>query len=117
MSTVGDLVRRSAVGAEKWEPCVTSDGRVIGEAEWLRRRTDDGWSHTAMFWRCDPMSFDYTFPGDESFVVISGSVKIELTATGEVVELRGGDVASFPKATRSVWTVVEPIVKFTVVSG
>jgi uncharacterized cupin superfamily protein len=70
-----------------------------------------------MLWRCDPMSFDYTFPGDESFIVISGSVKIGLTDTNEVVELRGGDVASFPKGTRSVWTVVEPIVKFTVVSG
>ena len=117
MSTVDDLVRRSAVGAGKWEPCVTSDGRVIGEAEWLRRRTDEGWSHTAMLWRCEPMTFDYTFPGDESFVVVSGSVKIEVTDTGDVVELRSGEVASFPKGTRSVWTVIEPIVKFTVVSG
>ena len=117
MSTVDDLVRRSAVGAEQWEPCDTSDGRLIGEAQWLRRRAHGGWSHTAMLWRCDAMSFDYTFPGDESFVVISGSVKIELIDTGVVVELRGGEVASFPKGTRSVWTIVEPIVKFTVVSG
>jgi hypothetical protein len=75
VSTV-DLVRRSALGAERWEPCLTSDGRVIGEAEWLRRRSDDEWSHTAMLWRCDPMSFDYTFPGDESFLVVSGFVRI-----------------------------------------
>jgi uncharacterized cupin superfamily protein len=116
MATV-DLVRRSTVGAEAWQPCVTSDGRVIGEAEWLRRRTDEGWSHTAMLWRCHPMSFEYTFPGDESFLVISGSVRIELTDTGAIVELSSGDVASFPKGTRSVWTVVESIEKFTVVSG
>ena len=41
------------------------------------------------------MSFEYTFPGDESFMVISGAVRIEL---------EDGDA-------------VEPLEKFTVVSG
>ena len=117
MGSTIERVRRSAIGAERWETCITSDGRAIGEAEWLRRRTEEGWSHTAMLWRCDPMSFDYDFPGDESFLVISGSVSITLTDSGETVELRQGDVASLPKGTRSVWTVVEPPEKFTVVSG
>ena len=116
MSTV-ERVRRTAVGAAAWEPCVTSDGRTIGEAEWLRRRADGGWSHTAMLWRCDPMTFDYVFPGDESFLVVSGAVRIELEDGDETVELRAGEVASFPKGTRSVWTIEEPLVKFTVVSG
>jgi uncharacterized protein len=110
-------IRRTAVGAEAWVPCVTSDGRTIGDAEWLRRRTDDGWSHTAMLWRCDPMSFDYEFSGDESFIIISGSVRIKLEPGAETIELKKGDVASFPKGTRSVWTIVEPLEKFTVVSG
>ena len=110
-------VRRTKVSAAAWEPCVTSDGRTIGDAEWLRRRSDPGWSHTAMLWRCEPMTFDYTFPGDESFVLVSGSVRIELKDSGETVHLEAGDVASFPKGTRSIWTVVKPLVKFTVVSG
>ena len=38
-------VRRTNVNAAAWEPCVTSDGRTIGDAEWLRRRTEPGWSH------------------------------------------------------------------------
>ena len=54
---------------------------------------------------------------DESFVIISGAVTIELTDSGETVELQRGDVASFPNGTPSVWTVVEPLEKFTVVSG
>jgi uncharacterized protein len=116
METI-ERVRRTAVSTDDWEPCVTSDGRTIGEAVWLRRRVDGGWSHTAMLWRCDPMSFDYDFPGDESFIVLSGSVRIDLTDGDEVVELRTGDVASFRKGTRSVWTVVEPLTKYTVVSG
>jgi uncharacterized protein len=70
-----------------------------------------------MLWRCEPMSFDYEFPGDESFLIISGAVRITLTESGEKVELRQGDVASFPKGTQSLWTVLEPLEKFTVVSG
>ncbi len=116
MSTI-ERVRRTTIGSEAWEPCITSDGRTIGEAEWLRRRTDDGWSHTAMLWRCDPMTFDYDFPGDESFLIVSGAVRIELTDDGETIDLHQGDVASFPKGTRSVWTIAEPLEKFTVVSG
>jgi len=115
--TIAEQVRRSRIGAERWQPCITSDGRTIGEAEWLRRRTEPGASHTAMLWRCEPMTFEYNFPGDESFVVISGAVRIELTDAGTSVELRTGDVASFPKGTKSIWTVLEPIEKFTVVSG
>jgi len=63
------------------------------------------------------MTFDYTFPGDESFLLVSGAVRIELKDGGDAVNLEAGDVASFPKGTRSVWTVVKALVKFTVVSG
>src|SRR6476646_1359754 len=110
-------VRRTNVRTAAWEPCVTSDGRTIGDAEWLRRRNEGAWSHTAMLWRCQPMSFDYNFAGDESFIVITGQVRIALKEGGQVIELRAGDVASFRKGTRSVWTIVEPLEKFTVVSG
>ena len=112
-----EQIRRTSIESAAWEPCITSDGRTIGEAEWLRRRADGGWSQTAMLWRCPPMSFEYNFPGDESFLVVTGLVRITLGDGGEAIELRAGDVASFPKGTRSTWTVVEPIVKFTVVSG
>jgi uncharacterized protein len=114
---VSEQVRRTAIGAEKWQPCITSDGRAIGEAEWLRRRTEPGASHTSMLWRCNPMTFEYTFPGDESFIVLAGAVRIEFTDEETMLELHAGDVASVPKGTRSIWTVLEPIEKFTVVSG
>jgi uncharacterized cupin superfamily protein len=112
-----ERVRRTAVGSETWEPCVTSDGRTLGEAEWLRRRSEGAFSHTAMLWRCDPMSFEYSFAGDESFLIISGRVRIELKDSGGTLDLRAGDVASFHKGTRSVWTIVERLEKFTVITG
>jgi uncharacterized cupin superfamily protein len=112
-----EQMRRADVGAEGWEPCVTSDGRTLGTAKWLRRRGGDSWSHTAMLWRCEPMTFDYDFPGDESFVVIEGRVRIALKDGSGVIEFGAGDVGSFPKGAKSVWTVVETIVKFTVVSA
>ena len=111
------VVRRTTISAAAWEPCITSDGRALGEAEWLRRRTEPGWSHTAMLWRCEPMTFDYTFPGDETFLIISGEVRIDVKDEGETIDLRAGDVASFPKGVRSVWTILQPLEKFTVVSG
>ena len=112
-----EQVRRARVDSESWVPCVTSDGRTIGDAQWMKRRVDDQWSHTAMLWRCKPMTFDYVFPGDESFIVFSGRVRIDLENGSEPIELRQGDAASFPKGVRSVWTVLETIEKFTVVSG
>ena len=41
---------------------------------------------------------------------------IELVETEEQVQLRTGDIASFPQGTRSIWTFPEPFEKFTVVS-
>ena len=39
------------------------------------------------------MTFDYVFPGDESFIVFSGRVRIELENGAEPIELRHGDAA------------------------
>jgi uncharacterized cupin superfamily protein len=44
-------------------------------------------------------------------------VSIELVDTGERIDLHAGDIASFDKGTRSVWTFAEPFKKFTVISG
>jgi uncharacterized cupin superfamily protein len=55
--------------------------------------------------------------GDQSFQVLEGSVSIELVDTGERIDLHAGDIASFDKGTRSVWTFAEPFKKFTVISG
>ncbi len=99
-----------------YEPMLI-DGGQVGEAHWLRAQGSRGNSHEACLWRTDaPASYEYLFTGDESFVILEGSVSIELTETGEQIELRAGDVASFDRGTRSVWTFTEPFKKFTVIS-
>jgi uncharacterized cupin superfamily protein len=93
------------------------EGVGIGEAHWLRTEGSHGNAHEACLWRTDaPASYEYLFTGDESFLVLEGSVSIELTDTGERVELKAGDIASFDAGTKSVWTFTEPFKKFTVIS-
>ena len=103
--------------ATSFEPLMI-DGVQIGEARWLRTEGSDGNVHEACLWRTDaPARYDYLFTGDESFQVLEGSVSIELTDTGESVKLKAGDIASFKKGTRSVWSFDEPFKKFTVISA
>ena len=89
------------------------DGAEIGEVH--RLRTEG--AHEACLWRTDaPATYDYLFPGDESFIVLEGSATIELLDSGERVEVKEGDNATFDGGTRSVWTFTEPFKKFTVIS-
>ncbi len=94
------------------------DGAQVGEEHVLRSAGSHGNEHEASLWRTDaPARYEYLFTGDESFYVLEGSVAIELVATGERLELKAGDIASFPKGTDSVWTFSEPFKKFTVISN
>lgn len=103
--------------AIEYEPMVI-DGAQIGEEHVLRSEGSHGNEHEASLWRTDaPARYEYFFAGDESFYVLEGSVAIDLVPTGERVELKAGDIASFPRGTRAVWTFTEPFTKFTVVSN
>jgi uncharacterized cupin superfamily protein len=42
---------------------------------------------------------------------------VKLTDSGEMIELKQGDVAYFSAGTRSVWTITEPFKKFVVISN
>ncbi len=104
-------------GAVEYEPLVV-DGVQIGEEHCLRGGGSHDNRHDACLWRTDaPARYEYVFEGDESFVVLEGSTTIEILDTGEKVELKAGDVASFDEGTRTVWTFSEPFKKFTVISS
>ena len=54
--------------------------------------------------------------GDETFLVLSGSVTIEVLESGETFSFREGDVASWSKGTPTVWDFSTDFVKFFVVA-
>ena len=103
--------------AIEYQPMFIS-GEQVGEEHALKTEGSHGNEHEASLWRTDaPAQYEYFFAGDESFYVLEGSVSIELVETRERVELKAGDLAWFPKGTRSIWTFSEPFKKFTVVSN
>lgn len=103
------------VSAEDYVPFMIEDEQV-GEVHWLRTESGgEGVLYTGL-WRCEPRDIPYVFPGDETFEVLEGAVRIEVE-TGESVELKAGDVASFPKGQKATWTITSPFKKFFVISG
>ncbi len=107
---------RDRIEADGYEPFLVGDEQA-GEVRWLRTEGSAGNALAAALWRSEPATYEYVFPGDETFHVVRGAVTIELTDGGERLELNAGDVASFDAGTRSVWHVTESFLKFTVVAG
>jgi len=106
-----------AIEYQPTDPSEFIDGVQVGEEHVLRSEGSHGNEHEAYLWRTGaPARCEYLFPGDESFCVLQGSVTIDL-GTGEHIELKAGDIASFPKGTHSVWTFSEPFKKFGVTSN
>jgi hypothetical protein len=105
----------SSIAPESYEPFMV-EGEHIGDVHWLRTESGgDGQLFTGV-WRCEPRTIPYVFPGDETFHVLEGEVRIDLEDGGSV-DLRPGDIASFAKGQHATWTISKPFKKFFVVSG
>lgn len=93
-----------------------SDGKKLGEVHWLRQGGSGEAMLLAGLWKCEPLTFEWNFPGDETFQVLEGELTISFES-GEEVKLKAGDLASFPKGAKSTWTISSPFKKFFVISG
>ncbi len=60
-------------------------------------------------WECEPSSFDWQYPDNETAYVFEGHVIVR-TEDGET-EINGGDLVHFPKGMKCTWTVKEKIRK------
>lgn len=59
----------------------------------------------------------YSSPaGDETFLVLEGEVDIKVLDTGEVFSFKPGDIGSWSKGTRTVWTFKSPFKKLVIVA-
>ena len=72
----------------------------------LKELNVDSWSP----WDCDPSEFDWQYPSTEIAYVQKGRV-IVTEEGGEEVEIKAGDLVTFPKGMKCRWKVIERIEK------
>lgn len=61
-------------------------------------------------WSCDVSRFEWEYSEDETCYILEGRVIVE-TEDGEKMEIKKGDLVTFPKGLRCVWDVKEKIRK------
>ncbi len=60
-------------------------------------------------WGCEVSSFDWEYDAEETCYIMEGHVRVE-TADGDV-EIKAGDLVTFPKGLKCKWHVSQPIRK------
>ena len=105
---------KTTVTAENYEPFMIGD-KQAGEVHWLSVTNSSDQPTYSGLWKCDPMTFDYEFPGDEYIHVLEGSLLVETES--ESYELNQGDEVLFNKGIKSVWTIKSSFKKFFVIDN
>lgn len=114
MNKKADCVRSTA-STDAYEPFMVGD-KQAGEVHWLTQTNSSGQATYSGLWRCEPMTFDYDFPGDEIFHVLQGNLQVQINGGGKV-DLQAGDIVSFDKGVKSTWTIQSSFKKFFVISN
>ncbi|MEM8844015.1 MAG: cupin domain-containing protein [Pseudomonadota bacterium] len=105
----------SSTATDNYEPFMNGDEQA-GEVHWLTTTNSSGEATYSGLWRCEPMTFDYEFPGDEFIQVLEGDLLIELP-DGNTVNLKQGEIARFNKGVKTKWTIQKSFKKFFVISN
>ena len=106
---------KSTISTDAYEPFMVGD-KQAGEVHWLGQTNSSGEPSYSGLWRCDPMTFEYEFPGDEIIHVLQGKLLIEFAEGGNVT-LQDGDIAAFDKGIKTTWTIQDSFKKFFVISN
>lgn len=61
-------------------------------------------------WDCDPSEFDWQYPSTEIAYIQKGRVVVTEEG-GEEVEIKAGDLVTFPKGLKCHWKVIERVEK------
>ena len=113
--TVAAEIPVTNIETTAWEPFLVN-GQPFGDVHWLGETGGGDGQLFAGLWRHPVGEFDYQFPGDETFHMLAGRVRIAVEGAA-MVELKPGDIVSFPKGAKSHWSILEPMQKFFVISG
>ena len=106
---------KSSLSTDNYEAFMLGD-KQAGEVHWLTTENSSGEITYSGLWRCEPMTFDYEFPGDEIIHVLEGQLLIEIE-NGDSVTIQAGDIISFNKGVKSTWTIQKSFKKFFVISN
>lgn len=106
---------KSTISTDDYEPFMVGD-KQAGEVHWLTTTNSSGEVTYSGLWRCEPMTFEYEFPGDEMFQILQGNLLVEI-AGEDNINLQAGDIVSFDKGIKSTWTVQSSFKKFFVISN
>tara|TARA_Y100000816_G_scaffold66415_1_gene44130 strand:+ start:2769 stop:2981 length:213 start_codon:yes stop_codon:yes gene_type:complete len=60
---------KTTSGVSEYEPFMIGD-KQVGEVHWLGTTNSSGEVTYSGLWRCEPMTFDYEFPGDEDITYL-----------------------------------------------
>jgi uncharacterized protein len=113
--SVGTASYASTVDATDFEPFMVGD-KQIGTAHWLRQTGSGADAVLAGLWHVDPVTFEFEFPGDETFHILAGSMRINVH-DGDALELSEGSIASIAKGTSVTWEILSPVRKFFVLTN
>jgi hypothetical protein len=61
-------------------------------------------------WECKPSEFDWEYSDQETCYIFDGRVTVK-TESGSEVEIKKGDLVTFPKGLKCKWRVIETIKK------
>ena len=67
---------KTTTEADNFEPFMVGDEQA-GEVHWLGTTNSSDQPTYSGLWRCDPMKFDYEFPGDEYIHVLEVNLLVE----------------------------------------
>lgn len=103
-----------------WEPMPIDEPDLIEgdptpKVHWLRKNEKNEPTYLAGLWWVKPATFKWLFFGHETFHVLEGRATITID-DGTSVEVKAGDIISFPMNTPSVWEVHETLKKMFVIS-
>jgi len=110
----------STVNSSFWEPMpLDTPDMLEGDPEpkvhWLKKNEKGDPTYLAGLWLVKPAVFRWLFFGNETFHVLEGRAVITID-DGTSVEVKPGDIISFPMNTPSVWEVKETLKKMFVIS-
>jgi len=110
----------SSIHTSLWEPMPIDtpdvlEGDPAPRVHWLKKNEKGDPTYLTGLWHVQPAKFRWLFFGNETFHVLEGRATITID-DGASVEVKPGDLLSFPMDTPSVWVVHEAVKKFFVIS-